>query len=84
VRYGLFEVTGHFNYRGHKRGERFESRITPPIERGVARGNIVMLQEIIPDVPPGYVIRGWPPGRSGGRTQTTMRRREAPLSLGEE
>jgi hypothetical protein len=83
VRYGRFEVVGPFNYRGYSRGEQFEAKVTPQIERGVARGNIVMLEEITPAVPPGYTLpEGWPP--DSGRTQTTTRRRKASLSLGKE
>lgn len=80
MRYGIFQVTGSFVFRGHKPGETFEAKVTPQINRAAARGNIVMLEEIVPEVPPGWVVRGWPP--DGGRVPITRSPAEAGFLIG--
>jgi len=52
--YGEYQVTGRREYRGHKPGEKFEAALDRNAEaRAVARGDIVLLRRVTPDLPPG-------------------------------
>ena len=62
TRFGLYLVTGKREYRGHEHGSEFEARLDRNAERrAVARGDIVLLREVIPELQPGSFIfpHGW-------------------------
>lgn len=67
---GRYEVVGRREYRGHKPGTTFEARIDPgPERRAVVRGDIRLLERIIPSLQPGSVTLpdGWlTPKHEGG------------------
>ena len=46
MKFLLLEVIGTREYRGHKPGEQFVTRIDPALERGIARGNVVVIAEV--------------------------------------
>lgn len=53
MNYLLLEVIGQREYRGHKPGERFVTRIDPALERGINRGNVRVIGEVDPGVREG-------------------------------
>ena len=61
--YGLYEVTGRRQYRGHEPGTVFEAAIAPSVEaRALQRGDIKLLRRITPTLAPGsFTFRDWPP-----------------------
>jgi hypothetical protein len=61
--HGLFLVLGTRQYRGHRPGERFEARLDPALERGIARGNVQLLEMIDPSIREGEsrLPEDWPP-----------------------
>jgi hypothetical protein len=62
VTFGLYEVVGRREYRGHKTGEQFEARIERGAERrAIQRGDIVFIREVKPELQPGsYALPdGW-------------------------
>lgn len=61
--FGVYEVIGRRQYRGHEPGSTFEAVIAPAVEqRAVQRGDIRLLRRIRPSLVPGsYTLRGWPP-----------------------
>lgn len=63
MRYGIYEVTGMLPYRGHKQGETFAGRLDRNAEiRAINRGNIRLLEEIEPTLPPEHGLPdGWIP-----------------------
>lgn len=59
---GVYKVTGRLAFRGHKPGETFTAVLEPVAERrAVLRGNIELLERIIPSLQPGsYTLPdGW-------------------------
>jgi hypothetical protein len=50
VKYLLLEVQGQREYRGHKPGNRFVTKLDPALERGIARGNVVVIAEVEPSI----------------------------------
>ncbi len=58
---GLYRVIGRVAYRGHAPGEEFEAVLDPAAEaRGLARGNIELLERLVPALVPGSFTL--PPG----------------------
>lgn len=56
----LYEVIGSTPYRGHPPGTRFTARLEPaPERRAVARGNIRVIDTLVPALPPEHSL---PPG----------------------
>lgn len=50
----VYQVIGRLNYRGHKPGDVFEAVLDPGAERrGIARGNIVVIDDRKPELQPG-------------------------------
>jgi hypothetical protein len=62
MKYLLLEVQGQREYRGHKPGERFVTRLDPALERGIARGNVLVLAEVEPKLSEGQygLPKDWP------------------------
>lgn len=59
---GRYQVVGRREYRGHSRGTVFDARLDRAAEaRAVRRGDIVLLERVVPAVQPGsYVFpTGW-------------------------
>ena len=51
---GVYKVVGRRRYRGHRPGDLFEARLDPGAEaRAIGRGDIVLIERIIPAVQPG-------------------------------
>lgn len=49
--FGLYEVVGKREYRGHKPGDRFEARLDRNAERrAIVRGDILLIRRIIPSI----------------------------------
>jgi hypothetical protein len=46
VKYLLLEVQGQREYRGHRPGEQFVTRLDPALERGIVRGNVIVIAEV--------------------------------------
>lgn len=66
TQYGVYEVTGKREYRGHKPGTVFEAALdAPAAQRAINRGDIRLLREFIPDLVEGsYRLPDpWPPGQ---------------------
>lgn len=60
---GRYRVVGRRAYRGHQPGEEFEAKLDPNAEaRAVNRGNILLLERLVADLPPGKyrLPTGWP------------------------
>lgn len=60
---GRYRVVGRRAYRGHQPGEEFEARLDRNAEvRAVNRGNLVLLERLVADLPPGKyrLPLGWP------------------------
>lgn len=60
---GRYRVVGRRAYRGHQPGEEFEARLDENVEaRAVQRGNLVLLERLVAELPPGkYRLPvGWP------------------------
>lgn len=56
----VFQVTGLRPYRGHDPGCRFSARLDPGARRrALARGDIRVIEEFVPVLPPGHKL---PPG----------------------
>ena len=52
--YGLYEVLGTREYRGHAPGEQFEAQLERNAERrAVMRGSIQLLRRVTPALEPG-------------------------------
>ena len=78
MRYGEYLVTGKRQYRGHDPGTTFEARLEPNAERrAIARGDIRLIREIHPTVPPGHTF---PAGWLAGQTPNTEAPARASLS----
>jgi hypothetical protein len=58
---GVYEVIGNLAYSGYEPGQVFMTTLEPRAEdRAIRRGNIKLLERIIPSLPPGYKLpRGW-------------------------
>jgi hypothetical protein len=70
--YGVYRVTGPRLYRGHERGTVFEAQLDLGAEqRAIARGDIELLERIIPDLVPGSyrLPAGWPDGPENATTE---------------
>lgn len=78
--HAVYRVVGGRQYRGHDHGVEFVARLDRLSEaRAVKRGDIVVLEHIVPSLPPVYAFPdGWLPRPP---TVRPRRRREAPLSL---
>lgn len=51
---GRYRVVGRRRYRGHQPGSEFEVRLDPRAEaRAIRRGDIAVLERIVPSVQPG-------------------------------
>ena len=64
--FGLYRVTGRRVYRGHAPGMTFTAKLPPEAERrAVYRGDIALLQRIIPALQPDSFRfpEGWLPSR---------------------
>jgi hypothetical protein len=61
MRYLLLEVMGQREYRGHKPGEQFVTRLDPALERGIARGNVRVLAEVEQALGKHALPKDWPP-----------------------
>jgi hypothetical protein len=62
--YGVYLVTGRREYRGHPHGTVFEEALDKAAAaRAIARGDIRLIREVIPDLEPGSYRLGadWPP-----------------------
>jgi hypothetical protein len=53
VKYLLLEVQGQREYRGHKPGDQFVTKLDPALERGITRGNVVVIAEVEPKLVEG-------------------------------
>lgn len=64
--HGLYEVIGRSAYRGHEPGTRFEASLERNAERrAIARGDIRLVERVIPSLRPGSFTL--PAGWGGGR-----------------
>jgi hypothetical protein len=72
VKYLLLEVQGQREYRGHKPGEQFVTRLDPALERGIARGNVVVIAEVEAQLSEGQygLPEDWPTLSSADATVT--------------
>lgn len=64
--YGVYQVTGRREYRGHKPGSTFEAALDRSAEeRAIGRGDIRLIRRFTPDLAPGsYRLPDpWPPGQ---------------------
>lgn len=61
--FGVYQVTGRRQYRGHEPGSTFKASLAPSVEqRAIDRGDIKLLRRITPTLVPGsYTLRRWPP-----------------------
>ena len=68
--HGLYRVTGRRRYRGHEPGTEFVAKLAIGAERrAVHRGDIVVLDRLIPDLRPGsYTL---PANWNGGERERT-------------
>lgn len=74
--HGLYLVSGHREYRGHKPGSYFEAALDPGAEqRAIRRGDIRLIKRIEVKLEPrSYRLpKDWPPGGADSRAN-----REAP------
>jgi hypothetical protein len=53
VKYLLLEVQGQREYRGHRPGDQFVTKLDPALERGIARGNVTVVAEVDPKLSEG-------------------------------
>lgn len=62
MKYLLFEVCGTREYRGHRPGDQFVTKLDPALERGIARGNVVVIAEVEPKLSEGQygLPEDWP------------------------
>lgn len=81
--YGVYEVTGQREYRGHKTGSTFMARLDRNAERrAIQRRDIVLLRHENPEVPPAHTFPdGWLPSPT---TQTNRGPDKGPHSLRRE
>ncbi len=58
---GRYQVVGRREYRGHPTGTVFDARLdTHAAARAITRGDIELLEQIEPGLPPGFVFPdGW-------------------------
>ena len=66
----VYENTGRMGYRGHPPGAIFEASLDTRVEaRGIARGNIRVIERSYPDLQPGsYTLpTGWVNSKEEGR-----------------
>lgn len=70
--FGVYQVIGSRQYRGHEPGTTFEAIIAPAVEqRAIARGDIRLLRRISPSLAEdSWTLRGWPP--PGGTTTAAV------------
>jgi hypothetical protein len=67
---GVYEVVGRRAYRGHEPGVVFEAALQPgPERRAVDRGDIVLLERIVPCIETGRLVLpvGWGNDNEGSR-----------------
>lgn len=60
--FGLYRVVGRRKYRGHSPGDLFEAKLDRLAEqRAIARGDIKLLERVIPELRPGSFVfpEGW-------------------------
>jgi hypothetical protein len=54
MQYGVYQVTGKRQYRGHEPGTTFEAILDPGAERrAIVRGDIKLIRHITPGLAPG-------------------------------
>jgi hypothetical protein len=72
VKYLLLEVQGQREYRGHRPGERFVTKLDPALERGIGRGNVTVIAEVEPKLSEGQygLPEDWPAAASADATVT--------------
>jgi hypothetical protein len=72
VNYLLLEVQGQREYRGHRPGEQFVTRLDPALERGIARGNVIIIAQVEPKLSEGHygLPLDWPAPLSADATVT--------------
>lgn len=73
--FGVYEVVGRREYRGHKPGEVFEAVLDPgPEQRAIARGDIRLVARVTPTIEAKNITfaDGWfpPPESRAAPTQT--------------
>lgn len=73
--YGVYEVIGQRQYRGHKPGERFEAQLDPDAEwRAIKRGDIRLLERVKPELPAARRLPDdWPPNGADTAKQEAPR-----------
>jgi hypothetical protein len=72
VKYLLLEVQGQREYRGHKPGDQFVTKLDPALERGIARGNVIVIAQVDPELSEGHygLPEDWPTSSSADATVT--------------
>jgi hypothetical protein len=72
VKYLLLEVRGQREYRGHRPGDQFVTKLDPALERGIDRGNVVVIAEVEPKLSEGQygLPEDWPASLSADATVT--------------
>jgi hypothetical protein len=72
VKYLLLEVRGQREYRGHKPGDQFVTKLDPALERGIARGNVIVIAQVEPELSEGQygLPPDWPASLSADATVT--------------
>ena len=62
MKHYLFEVVGKREYRGHRPGEQFITRMDPALERALERPNVVIVAVIDPKIQEGQygLPQDWP------------------------
>lgn len=67
---GVYVVTGSRRYRGHEPGTEFHAKLEPgPERRAVDRGDIRVIDRIVPTIQPGsyQLPTGWLTTQQGGQ-----------------
>lgn len=77
----MLEVIGRREYRGHKPGDQFVTKLDPALQRGIDRGNVRVLAEVEPSIEhrDHGLPRDWPP-REANASAATEATERSPLS----
>jgi lipoate-protein ligase B len=72
VKYLLLEVVGKREYRGHKPGDQFVTKLDPALQRAIERPNVVVIAEVEPELSEGQygLPEDWPASSSADVTLT--------------
>lgn len=72
MKYLLLEVQGQREYRGHRPGDRFVTKLDPALERGIGRGNVIVIAQVEPKLAEGQygLPEDWPAVSSADATVT--------------